>query len=84
MCDPATDIGRSNCAYKLSFSAASKLVFLLNQYRLPDASVNITFLVDDIAQLAARGAGGIEFLNYFDYGGLVVRVFHRKSNFRIL
>ncbi|KAJ8098505.1 hypothetical protein POJ06DRAFT_136574 [Lipomyces tetrasporus] len=41
------------------------------RYWLPDASINTTFLSDDIAQLAQRGAGGVEFLNYFDYGGLV-------------
>ncbi|KAM5347661.1 hypothetical protein ACJ41O_007485 [Fusarium nematophilum] len=41
------------------------------RYWIPDASINTTFLADDIAQLAQRGAGGIEFLNYFDYGGLV-------------
>ncbi|KAK5096104.1 hypothetical protein LTS08_007710 [Lithohypha guttulata] len=41
------------------------------RYWLPDASVNTSFLVDDIVQLAARGAGGIEFLNYYDYGGVI-------------
>ncbi|KAL5333327.1 hypothetical protein BJX70DRAFT_403669 [Aspergillus crustosus] len=33
--------------------------------RLPDASIGLEGLSDDIAQLAKRGAGGIELLNYF-------------------
>lgn len=40
--------------------------------RLPDASVDPGLLTDDIVQLGARGAGGIEFLNYFNYGGVEV------------
>ncbi|KAH7381091.1 hypothetical protein BKA64DRAFT_727754 [Cadophora sp. MPI-SDFR-AT-0126] len=43
------------------------------RYWVPDASINTIFFADDIAQLAAKGAGGIEFLNYFDYGGIVGR-----------
>ncbi|KAE8310025.1 hypothetical protein BDV41DRAFT_579995 [Aspergillus transmontanensis] len=39
------------------------------RYWLPDASVDPEWLADDIVQLAARGAGGTEFLNYFNYGG---------------
>ncbi|KAG4440181.1 hypothetical protein IFR05_004326 [Cadophora sp. M221] len=37
-------------------------------YWIPDGSINTTLFA---AQLAERGAGGIEFLNYFDCGGLV-------------
>lgn len=51
------------------------VTFLLNTYqllswrlscpRLPDASINHDLFTDDIAQLAERGAGGMELLNYF-------------------
>jgi hypothetical protein len=39
------------------------------RYWLPDASVNVTSLADDIASIASVGAGAIEFLNYWLYGG---------------
>ncbi|KXH42586.1 hypothetical protein CSIM01_09548 [Colletotrichum simmondsii] len=39
------------------------------RYWLPDASVDIDTFSDDIAQIGQRGAGGIELLNYFNYGG---------------
>ncbi|KAI1399275.1 hypothetical protein F4819DRAFT_465758 [Hypoxylon fuscum] len=40
------------------------------RYWLPDASVNTQYLAEDIAELGVRGAGGIQFLNYYNYGGL--------------
>ncbi|KAL3475735.1 hypothetical protein BJX99DRAFT_259172 [Aspergillus californicus] len=39
------------------------------RYWIPDGSINTTFLAEDISALAERGAGGIQFLNYFFYGG---------------
>ncbi|KAI0839450.1 hypothetical protein F5Y06DRAFT_303174 [Hypoxylon sp. FL0890] len=39
------------------------------RYWLPDASVNPEYVAQDIAELGARGAGGVQFLNYYNYGG---------------
>ncbi|KAI1409815.1 hypothetical protein F5Y13DRAFT_202982 [Hypoxylon sp. FL1857] len=39
------------------------------RYWLPDASVEPKYVAEDIAELGARGAGGIQFLNYYNYGG---------------
>ncbi|KAI1137565.1 hypothetical protein F5Y05DRAFT_419507 [Hypoxylon sp. FL0543] len=39
------------------------------RYWLPDASVKPEYVAQDIAELGARGAGGIQFLNYYNYGG---------------
>ncbi|OTA58863.1 hypothetical protein K449DRAFT_436352 [Hypoxylon sp. EC38] len=39
------------------------------RYWLPDASVKPEYVAKDIAELGARGAGGIQFLNYYNYGG---------------
>lgn len=39
------------------------------RYWIPDASVNISRVVQDIAGAAAAGAGGVEVLGYYLYGG---------------
>jgi hypothetical protein len=41
------------------------MLILLRFVRLPDASIDPAGFSDDIAQLAKRGAGGTELLNYF-------------------
>ncbi|GMF77983.1 unnamed protein product [Aspergillus oryzae] len=46
----------------------------LSTIRLPDASVDPELLADDIVQLAARGAGEIEFLNYSTTAALLGEV----------
>lgn len=59
--DQDIDTGR----WMLSFSSQSVgAEDSLSTIRLPDASVDPELLADDIVQLAARGAGEIEFLNY--------------------
>ncbi|KAI0107934.1 hypothetical protein F4776DRAFT_414946 [Hypoxylon sp. NC0597] len=40
------------------------------RYWLPDASVKPEYVAKDIAELGTRGAGGIQFLNYYNYGGI--------------
>lgn len=47
-------------------------MLLTTAHRLPDASVKSYYVAADIAQLGARGAGGIEFNNYYNYGGTEV------------
>jgi hypothetical protein len=41
------------------------MLILIHSSRLPDASIDHSGFSDDIAQLAKRGAGGTELLNYF-------------------
>ncbi|KAH6720879.1 hypothetical protein BKA61DRAFT_570522 [Leptodontidium sp. MPI-SDFR-AT-0119] len=41
--------------------------------RLPDASVDLEWLAGDIKQLAAIGAGGVEFNNHFNYGSQIAK-----------
>ena len=38
------------------------------RYWVPDASINLTHLADDIADAASKGAGGVEILGYYLYG----------------
>ena len=56
---------------------------VLTSLRLPDASINTTFLADDILQLTDRGAGGIEFLNYYNYGGEEVRCSFTRTELQL-
>lgn len=44
------------------------LVLLTDILRLPDASVPIQSVVDDIGYIASVGAGGLEFLPFYNYG----------------
>lgn len=39
------------------------------RYWLPDASVDLDILKDDVAQAARIGAGGLEFVPFYNYGG---------------
>ncbi|KAH7129747.1 hypothetical protein B0J13DRAFT_644623 [Dactylonectria estremocensis] len=39
------------------------------RYWLPDASVDVDVVVKDIASAASIGAGGVEFIQFFEYGG---------------
>lgn len=48
-------------------SQAFLLVFV-DSGRLPDASVPPSSVQDDVRQIAAVGAGGLEFLPYYSYG----------------
>lgn len=41
------------------------------RYWLPDSSVDIQTVADDIASSGAIGAGGVEFLTFFEYGGQI-------------
>lgn len=41
-----------------------------NAYRLPDASVDPDKVAEDIQEIGIIGAGGIEFLPYYLYGGV--------------
>ncbi|KAH9211658.1 hypothetical protein DL95DRAFT_254713, partial [Leptodontidium sp. 2 PMI_412] len=43
------------------------------RFWLPDASVDLEWLAGDIKQLAAIGAGGVEFNNHFNYGGQIAK-----------
>ncbi|KAH9845761.1 alpha-L-rhamnosidase [Teratosphaeria destructans] len=38
------------------------------RYWIPDASVNLSYVVEDLAQVKAVGAGGVELLGYYLYG----------------
>jgi hypothetical protein len=49
--------------------------FIDEMKRLPDASVEPEHVADDIVQLGDRGAGGVEFLPYYSYGGTQVWIF---------
>ncbi|KAJ4296362.1 hypothetical protein N0V90_006407 [Kalmusia sp. IMI 367209] len=53
-----------------SFENPSAIVRPKFRYWLPDASINPVHLAEDIAQIGQRGAGGVELLNYFNYGGV--------------
>ncbi|KAH8647380.1 hypothetical protein BX600DRAFT_390073 [Xylariales sp. PMI_506] len=61
--DPSTTTG--------SFSNPGIAVRPRFRYWLPDASIDPELLADDIAQIGSRGAGGIELLNYYNYGGAI-------------
>lgn len=40
------------------------------RYWLPDASVNQSEVLNDLVDMASKGAGGVEFLGFYLYGGL--------------
>lgn len=39
------------------------------RYWVPDASVDLTTLAEDVRQAGVVGAGGVEILGYYLYGG---------------
>lgn len=52
-----------------SFDNPSARVRSRFRYWLPDSSVNTVTVQDDIKSAASVGAGGVEFLPFFNYGG---------------
>ena len=52
-----------------TFSDPSTNVRPRFRYWLPDASGNLSIIQSDVAGAASVGAGGLEFLGYFMYGG---------------
>jgi hypothetical protein len=55
-----------------SFASPSAAVRPQFRYWLPDASVDGDIVAADLEAAAAIGAGGVEFLPFFEYGGQLV------------
>lgn len=53
-----------------SFANPSSFVRPRFRYWVPDASVNLTQVTADIHDAARIGAGGVELLPYYNYGGV--------------
>lgn len=54
-----------------TFTNPSAQVRPFFRYWLPDASVDPTVVASDVCSAAEVGAGGIEFLAYYGYGGAI-------------
>lgn len=57
-----------------TFSRPASRVRPRFRYWLPDASVDAEVIAKDVASAASIGAGGIEFLPFFEYGGDIGRM----------
>ncbi|KAH8729876.1 hypothetical protein BGZ61DRAFT_569735 [Ilyonectria robusta] len=57
-----------------TFSRPASRVRPRFRYWLPDASVDAEVVAKDVASAASIGAGGIEFLPFFEYGGDIGRM----------
>ncbi|KAH6981450.1 hypothetical protein EDB80DRAFT_873297 [Ilyonectria destructans] len=58
----------SFAGFQLAHERPSSAVQILASVLLPDASVDITNVVNDIHALKEVGAGGLQFLPFFNYG----------------
>lgn len=61
-----------------TFENPSKNVRPRFRYWIPDASVNLTTVADDIKEIGRIGASGIELLGYYLYGGTSNRMYTPK------